>query len=266
MNNQSESSHISNIDTNISSINSNITNMYSILNIISNTILINQRQTLLNELRTPPPRTNLFSNMSHMSPLFTTPSPIFRSPPTSTQIPSTTTSTQLPSTTSTQIPSIPSTQIPSIPSNPSNTTQIPSIPSNPSNTTQIPNIGQTRSRDSLNSFFSSLFRNEISSGYGIGNMEISLMGLNSPNEEENLVISHHNIFNNTKIKLCTSNEDEEDAIEQCSICLADIEHNQIMREITKCKHIFHVDCADKWFEEHIKCPNCRQDIRIDIVN
>ena len=263
MNNQPESNHMSNIDTNISSINSNINNMYSILNIISNTILINQRQTLLNELRTPPPpppRTNLFSNMS---PLFTYPN--FRSHSTqmpstqmpSTQMPATQMPTQMPSTQMpTQMPStqMPSTQMP---------TQIPSMPSNISNTTQVP----PRSRDSLNSFFSSLLRNEIPSGHGIGNMEISVMGLNIPNEEENLVISHHNIFNNTKIKLFTSNEEDEEAtIEQCSICLADIEHNQIMREITKCKHIFHVDCADKWFDEHIKCPNCRQDIRIDIVN
>jgi hypothetical protein len=250
MNNHAESNHLSNIDTNISSINSNITNIYSTLNIISNTILINQRQTLLNELRTPPPRTNLFS---HMSPLFTTPSPpIFRS--TFTPNTTSTTATQIPSTTSTS-------------------TQIPSTTSTQTTSTNTTNTGSTRSRDSLNTFLSSLLRNEIPSGYGIGNMEISLMGLNPQNEEENLVISHHNIFNNTKIKLYSTennNEIEEEGnveeIPKCSICLENIENNQIIREITKCKHIFHVNCADKWFEDHIKCPNCRQDIRIEIVS
>jgi hypothetical protein len=109
------------------------------------------------------------------------------------------------------------------------------------------------------------------SGYGIGNMEISVMGVNPPDEaEENLVISHHNIFNNTKIKLYSSADNEREGevedIPRCSICIADIENNQIIREITKCKHIFHVECADKWFENKIKCPNCRQDIRIEIVS
>lgn len=239
MNNQDELSHLSNIDTNISRINSNITNIYSTLNIISNSILMNQRQTLLNELRTPPPRHNLFSHMSPMSPLFTTPSPpIFRSQ----------------STASTQ---------------PSTNNQVP----NNTNATNTTNTSSTRSRDSLNTFLSSLFRNEMPSRYGIGNMEISVMGVNPPEEEENLVISHHNIFNNTKIKLySTENNNETDEegnveeIPKCSICLENIENNQIIREITKCKHIFHVECADKWFENNIKCPNCRQDIRIEIVS
>ena len=104
---------------------------------------------------------------------------------------------------------------------------------------------------------------EMPSRYGIGNMEISVMGVN-PTEEEHLVISHHNIFNNTKIKLKTYPNNSE--LEQCTICLANIENNQIVREINKCKHCFHVECADKWFEEHITCPHCRQDIRIEMVD
>ena len=103
-------------------------------------------------------------------------------------------------------------------------------------------------------------------------MEISVLSGVNPTEEENIVISHHNIINNTKIKLYSSNngEDQEEGdvedIPKCSICLENIEDNQIIREITKCKHIFHVDCADKWFENNIKCPNCRQDIRNEIVS
>jgi hypothetical protein len=149
----------------------------------------------------------------------------------------------------------------------SNTTQSPlntpigpnvSVPSTNNSTQQLPNP--------LTNLFSTMFRNEgFPSGgiaMGFGNMDISVQN----SEEQNIVISHHNIFNNTKIKLKTYNQNEGIELEQCTICLADIENNQIIREINKCKHEFHVVCADKWFEEHITCPHCRQDIRIEMVN
>ena len=256
MNNQYELNNLSNIDTNISRINSNITNIYSTLNILSNSMLMNQRQTLLNELRTPPPRHNLFSPMSPISPLFTTPSPpMFRTP------------RHYPTTTSASSSAIPTPNTSSIPSS-----NVYPVPTN-TNTNTTSSTSSTRTRNSLNTFLSSLFRNEIPSGYGIGNMEISVLsGVNPHEEEETIVISHHNIFNNTKIKLYSSvdTQDGEDGdvedIPKCSICLENIEDNQIIREITKCKHIFHVECADKWFENNIKCPNCRQDIRTEIVS
>ena len=111
-----------------------------------------------------------------------------------------------------------------------------------------------------------MFRNEGFPGSGIA-MGFSNMDVSVPNNtEQNIVISHHNIFNNTKIKLKTYDQEEGIELEQCTICLNDIENNQIVREINKCKHCFHVECADKWFEEHITCPNCRQDIRAEIVD
>jgi len=45
----------------------------------------------------------------------------------------------------------------------------------------------------------------------------------------------------------------------CSICLDNIENGEICR-ITQCEHIFHNECAKKWFlgtnKEHT-CPMCR---------
>ena len=139
---------------------------------------------------------------------------------------------------------------------------------NSTNTTNTTNTPNTPNRNSnyLNNLFSTLFRGETPLG-----MEISVMGLNRTNgadpepEPESIVVSHHNIFNNTKIKTKVY-EQEEGELDTCSICLGDIENNQIIREINKCKHIFHVDCADRWFQDNIKCPNCRQDIRIEIVD
>ena len=37
--------------------------------------------------------------------------------------------------------------------------------------------------------------------------------------------------------------------------LGDIEDNTICREINKCKHIFHIGCADRWFKNNLKCPH-----------
>ena len=33
------------------------------------------------------------------------------------------------------------------------------------------------------------------------------------------------------------------------------------RKLRGCQHYFHKTCADRWFEQHIHCPNCRADIR-----
>ena len=36
----------------------------------------------------------------------------------------------------------------------------------------------------------------------------------------------------------------------------------VWRKLRGCQHSFHKRCADRWFENHIQCPNCRADIRI----
>ena len=133
---------------------------------------------------------------------------------------------------------------------------------NSTNATSPPRVPNT-----LSNLFSTMFRNgEFPSGgvaMGFGNMDISVQ---NNTEDQNIVISHHNIFNNTKIKLKTYDQEEGIELEQCTICLNDIDNNQIVREINKCKHCFHIECADKWFEEHITCPHCRQDIRAEMVD
>ena len=35
----------------------------------------------------------------------------------------------------------------------------------------------------------------------------------------------------------------------------------VWRKLRGCQHFFHKRCADRWFEQHIQCPNCRADIR-----
>lgn len=50
----------------------------------------------------------------------------------------------------------------------------------------------------------------------------------------------------------------------CSICQDhDSEENQTRewRYIRHCNHGFHRSCIDHWFQEHVRCPVCRFDIR-----
>ena len=54
--------------------------------------------------------------------------------------------------------------------------------------------------------------------------------------------------------------------ESCSICMENFSSNSIVRKINNCGHIFHVDCVDTWFENSIRCPVCRNDLREESQN
>lgn len=44
---------------------------------------------------------------------------------------------------------------------------------------------------------------------------------------------------------------------ECSVCLGTIVEDAITRVLPNCKHVFHVDCVDKWFTSNTTCPICR---------
>ncbi|ESW33486.1 hypothetical protein PHAVU_001G073600 [Phaseolus vulgaris] len=53
----------------------------------------------------------------------------------------------------------------------------------------------------------------------------------------------------------------------CTVCLSQFEDTEILRLLPKCKHAFHMNCIDKWFESHATCPLCRNNIDpLDIKN
>ncbi|TQE09461.1 hypothetical protein C1H46_004954 [Malus baccata] len=46
--------------------------------------------------------------------------------------------------------------------------------------------------------------------------------------------------------------------ETCSVCLVDFEEDDLVSQLGKCGHVFHVDCIERWIESsHFSCPICR---------
>ena len=46
----------------------------------------------------------------------------------------------------------------------------------------------------------------------------------------------------------------------CSICLTVIENDELELD---CNHKYHKECIETWLLNHIKCPYCRQEAKIN---
>jgi hypothetical protein len=44
---------------------------------------------------------------------------------------------------------------------------------------------------------------------------------------------------------------------ECPVCLTDFEPDETLRLLPSCKHVFHRECIDMWFDSHSTCPLCR---------
>ncbi|CAI9114516.1 OLC1v1015257C1 [Oldenlandia corymbosa var. corymbosa] len=47
---------------------------------------------------------------------------------------------------------------------------------------------------------------------------------------------------------------------ECAVCLCEVSEGEKMRFLPKCKHGFHVECIDMWFQSHSTCPLCRNPV------
>ncbi|KAL8605139.1 hypothetical protein ACOMHN_031080 [Nucella lapillus] len=56
-------------------------------------------------------------------------------------------------------------------------------------------------------------------------------------------------------------QEVEQEVEQCQICLLDLEDGDTLRSIP-CRHNFHSHCLDEWIKRHATCPLCRHDLRL----
>ena len=108
---------------------------------------------------------------------------------------------------------------------------------------------------------------EISMLSPSSNILNSLFSNLSNSEESTIAPSHRIVSNNTELGIYNSETNTENSEESesqvCAICQENIDNNSIIRKIKKCGHIFHSECLDKWLEDHLTCPSCRQDIRIN---
>ncbi|KAH7307483.1 hypothetical protein KP509_22G061500 [Ceratopteris richardii] len=57
-------------------------------------------------------------------------------------------------------------------------------------------------------------------------------------------------------------EDDADnpSLVSCAICLGEYELDQKVRVLPACKHSFHTECIDPWFQSHSTCPLCRKQV------
>ncbi|KAG0563306.1 hypothetical protein KC19_8G020300 [Ceratodon purpureus] len=44
---------------------------------------------------------------------------------------------------------------------------------------------------------------------------------------------------------------------ECPVCLTEFEPEETLRLLPSCKHVFHQECIDAWFDSHSTCPLCR---------
>ncbi|XP_028052080.1 E3 ubiquitin-protein ligase ATL15-like [Camellia sinensis] len=47
---------------------------------------------------------------------------------------------------------------------------------------------------------------------------------------------------------------------ECAVCLNEFEHDETLRLLPSCSHVFHPECIDAWLSSHITCPVCRANL------
>ncbi len=77
--------------------------------------------------------------------------------------------------------------------------------------------------------------------------------------EDVVVGLDRNDLDRLKVAIYTDFEDRDKSDrDTCSICFDKFIDSDICREL-KCKHLYHQKCIDKWLDEHITCPVCREE-------
>lgn len=44
---------------------------------------------------------------------------------------------------------------------------------------------------------------------------------------------------------------------ECAVCLIEFKHDDMLRLLPKCNHVFHPGCINVWLASHVTCPVCR---------
>ncbi|CAN4108857.1 unnamed protein product [Withania somnifera] len=58
------------------------------------------------------------------------------------------------------------------------------------------------------------------------------------------------------LDMSSSSHDHVD--QTCSICLVEFDTEHVVCQLSRCKHVFHMDCIEKWLKRcQFTCPLCR---------
>ena len=66
---------------------------------------------------------------------------------------------------------------------------------------------------------------------------------------------------NATLLFTYNHSNSENINQQCPITLEDFENGDILRQIRHCRHVFHEESIQNWFQSNVRCPVCRYDIR-----
>jgi hypothetical protein len=98
------------------------------------------------------------------------------------------------------------------------------------------------------------------------NYQISSMFIpfQRPLSSLNTGLALRDLSNNSQIFNFNSYISERPNIQQedrnCSICMLEINNNDIIRVLNNCSHYFHNNCIERWFDAHNTCPLCRNNL------
>ncbi|XVE93025.1 hypothetical protein REPUB_Repub01dG0154400 [Reevesia pubescens] len=76
-------------------------------------------------------------------------------------------------------------------------------------------------------------------------------------------------FEDLKLSSCSKGEtgNNNEVEEVCSICLVEFEKEDVVSQLQKCGHMFHMKCIEKWVEHYqFTCPLCRSFLFPSTIN
>ncbi len=124
-----------------------------------------------------------------------------------------------------------------------------STPFRPTNNNEPPPLN--RLPDAFQNIFSNL------PGFGQGRPAVFMAARTYHMRPLNLDVPETDGLNPLDIERSTHIEQRIEG--QCPICFDDYSGNDL-RVINQCNHTFHIECIDRWFQNHNNCPMCRANV------
>ncbi|CAN6835191.1 unnamed protein product [Brassica oleracea] len=63
-------------------------------------------------------------------------------------------------------------------------------------------------------------------------------------------------------KKLTKETHSEEIGNECTVCKSVLADGEEIRQLSACKHEFHVSCIEEWLQTRSNCPNCRADVPV----